>query len=231
MEENVKSTLFQSMGETIDNATQTFVVQVSTDIIAMITPWAISGVSLFITFYGYLLIAGKIQEPFYDFLIKCVKIGLISTFALSAPNYWEGIVATLQGLEASLMNAINEGHYTHFYQTLDNSLSRGMSLVNTCLQKASDTSVWETGTLIRWYSVAVCLFFSFALIVVMGGIVILMTSVLLKVLFAIGPLFILCLLWPVTARFFDQWFSQTLTYLFKIVFSLFCYFTGGEYFR
>jgi type IV secretion system protein VirB6 len=214
--ETVATTIFQSIGGTIDNVTQTFVTQVSADVITMITPWAISGVSLFVTFYGYMIIVGKIQEPFYDFLIKCVKIILISSFALNASNYLEWIVGTFQGFEASLMSAINGGHYTNFYQTLDHSLGKGMALVNGCFQQASNTSVWEIGTLIRWCCVALSLLFSFALIVVMGGIIIIMTSVLLKILFAIGPLFILCLLWPLTARFFDQWFSQTMTYLFKI---------------
>ncbi|MDM1707636.1 type IV secretion system protein [Thiopseudomonas alkaliphila] len=35
----------------------------------------------------------------------------------------------------------------------------------------------------------------------------LLSTVYLKILFAIGPLFILMLMWPVTARFFDQWFG------------------------
>ena len=52
----------------------------------------------------------------------------------------------------------------------------------------------------------------FALVVVVGGIAIMVSTFYLKILFAIGPVFIMCLMFPVTARFFDQWIGYVLNH-------------------
>ena len=66
----VTTSVFQGVGGTIDNATAAFVTNVSSDMIATITPWATSGAALYFTLYGYLIIAGKVQQPFGDFLSR-----------------------------------------------------------------------------------------------------------------------------------------------------------------
>jgi type IV secretion system protein VirB6 len=36
-------------------------------------------------------------------------------------------------------------------------------------------------------------------------------------MFAVGPLFVLCLMFPITAKFFDGWFGQVLNFIFMAV--------------
>ena len=52
-----KTTVFQNIGGALDNATATFVTDVVANTIAIITPWAIGGLTLFIVLYGYMLMS------------------------------------------------------------------------------------------------------------------------------------------------------------------------------
>lgn len=63
------------------------------------------------------------------------------------------------------------------------------------------------GALVGWIVIGVFIAVSHALVMVFGGIALLMSTIYLKVILAIGPLFILALIWPVTARLFDSWFA------------------------
>ena len=120
----VTTSVFQGVGGTIDNATAAFVTNVSSDMIATITPWAISGAALYFTLYGYLIIAGKVQQPFGDFLVKSAKIALIGALALNAGNYLALVVETLKGLEAALAAAVGSGGTGTIYGTLDATLGQ-----------------------------------------------------------------------------------------------------------
>lgn len=213
----VTTSVFQGIGGTIDNATAAFVTNVSSDMIATITPWAISGAALYFTLYGYLIIAGKVQQPFGDFLVKSTKIALIGALALNAGNYLALVVETLTGLEAALEAAVGSGGTGTIYGTLDATLGQGMELIAQCMQNAREAGWTELTSAYAWYVCAVLIAVGLTLVVVVGGIAIVMSTMLLKILFAIGPLFIMALLFPVTARFFDQWIGYVLNHILIVV--------------
>lgn len=213
----VTTSVFQGIGGTIDNATAAFVTNVSSDMISTITPWAISGAALYFTLYGYLIIAGKVQQPFGDFLVKSAKIALIGALALNVGNYLALVVETLKGLEAALAAAVGSGGTGTIYGTLDATLGQGMDLIAQCMQNAREAGWTELTSAYAWYVCAVLIAVGLTLVVVVGGIAIVMSTMLLKILFAIGPLFIMALLFPVTARFFDQWIGYILNHILIVV--------------
>lgn len=214
---SVTTTVFQGIGGTIDNATATFVSSVSSDMIATISPWAISGAALTFVLYGYLIMAGKIQQPGPDFLIKSVKIAIIGALALNAGTYMDWVVGTLKGLEESLAAAVSNGGGGSIYATLDSSLGKGMDIIAQCLEQAKASGWTELPTAIGWYICAVLIAIGLTLVVVVGGIAIIMSTMMLKVLFAIGPVFIMSLMFPVTARFFDSWIGYVLNHILIVV--------------
>ena len=85
------------------------------------------GAALYFTLYGYLIIAGKVQQPFGDFLVKSAKIALIGALALNAGNYLALVVETLKGLEAALAAAVGSGGTGTIYGTLDATLGQGVT--------------------------------------------------------------------------------------------------------
>lgn len=206
------TSVFTSIGQTIDNATATFVVDVATDTIGKVYYWALAGLTLYIMMHAYSMMASKVDNPGWTGAIKAAKIIFISVMALHADMYLNGVVSALKGIEEGLTAAFSGGGGGPIYASLDNSLSKGLELILQCKQKAQEAGWTEISTSIGWWIIAAIIAVGFALVVVVGGIAIMVSTFYLKVLFAIGPLFIMCLMFPVTARFFDQWIGYVLNH-------------------
>ncbi|EKN6008510.1 hypothetical protein DVQ89_22595 [Yersinia enterocolitica] len=207
----VTTTVFTGIGETIDNATATFVTDVASNTIDIIYPWAIGGVTLYIMLWSYMMIAGKVDSPARDGFIKIAKIMIIGAMALNADWYLNGVISALQGIEEGLTAAFGDGQGGSIYATLDNSLSKGLELILMCKQKASEAG-WSFGKAIGWWIIAAIMTVGFALVVVVGGIAVMVSTFYIKILFAIGPIFIMCLMFPITAKFFDSWIGYVLNH-------------------
>ncbi len=100
------TSVFTSIGQTIDNATATFVTDVATDTIATITPWALGFLTLYVVLYGYMMIFGKVDSPGTDGMIKAAKVMIIATMALNADMYLNGVVSVLKGIEEGLTHFV-----------------------------------------------------------------------------------------------------------------------------
>lgn len=98
------------------------------------------------------------------------------------------------------------------YASLDSSLSKGLELILQCKQKAQEAGWTEISTSMGWWIIAAIIAGGFALVVVFGGIAIMVSTFYLKILFAIGPVFIMCLMFPVSAKFFDAWIGYILNH-------------------
>jgi type IV secretion system protein VirB6 len=207
------TSVFTSIGQTIDNATTTFVTDVAADTITTIYPWALACLTLYIVLYGYMMIFGKVDSPGGDGLIKAAKIMIVATMALNADMYLNGVVSALKGIEEGLTAAFSGSGGGPIYASLDSSLSKGLDLILQCKQKAQEAGWTEISTAIGWWIIGAIIAVGFALVVVVGGIAIMVSTFYLKILFAIGPVFVLCLMFPVTARFFDQWFGYVLNHI------------------
>lgn len=207
------TTVFEGIGGTLENATTTFVSDVATDAISTVYPWALGALTLYITLYAYMLMTSQVQEPFKAGLVKMVKIMIVGTMALNADMYLNGVVEAFRGIEQGLTAAFGGSSGGSIYSTLDNSLSKGLELILQCQEKAREAGWTQMMTALGWYIIAGIIAVGFALVVVFGGIAILMSTIYLKILFAIGPVFIMCLMFPVTAKFFDSWAGFVLNHV------------------
>lgn len=209
--------LFQFVGETVENAINAFVSPAATSVMNVVGGSVLIGVTLYLAITGALIIAGYLSNPFWDVVKQCVKIAFIGAIALSAGNYMDWVVGGINGIQEGLAGAMNTSAPTGtIYQTLDNSLNQAFDLVGECLQRSHEAK-FNVGAAISWWSSGAiigigALFFTFV-----GGAIVITAKFALAVLFALGPFFIACLMFPVTARFFDTWFAQAMNYTFTIV--------------
>jgi len=207
------TTVFQGIGGTLENATTTFITDVATDTIATVCPWALVSLNLYIVLYAYMMMTGQVQEPFKNGLMKMAKVMIVGTMALNADMYLNGVVSAFRGIEEGLTSAFGGSGGGSIYATLDSSLSKGLELILKCREKAQEAGWTEMMTAFGWYIIGAIIAVGFALVVVFGGIAILMSTIYLKILFAIGPVFIMCLMFPVTAKFFDSWAGFVLNHV------------------
>lgn len=128
----------------------------------------------------------------------------------------------MNGFESGLSQALSQklsaakGGPLSIYQVLDQSLNKGFEIVEQCFQK-SDNAGWNLGSALGWIITGGVVAISTIYVSVLGGTVIIVAKFSLAVMFALGPLFIMSLMFPVTARFFDSWFSQVMNYILTIV--------------
>ncbi|TCP11780.1 type IV secretion system protein VirB6 [Crenobacter luteus] len=212
-------TLFTFIGETVTNATNAFVVPAAADLIYKLQMTALLGVTLYFVLTGYAIATGSIEAPFPTFIKQCVKIVIIASFALTADGYHAHVVETFQGLEtglSSVLDASSATPPTSIYETLDGVLNKGATMASTCLDHALEAG-WNIGAAVSWVLAAVFISLGTLAFALVGGVNIIMAKFALAILFALGPLFILALMFPVTSKFFDSWMGQVLNYTFTVV--------------
>ncbi len=209
--------VFQFIGETVKNATDAFVQPAATNLMFALQMLALTGVTLYITLTGYAISTGAVETPFWTFAKQCLKIIIIAAFALTVDLYVNGVVAAINGLESGLSEALSlSATPVSIYQILDQSLGKGFEIVNQCFQKANEAG-WNFGSVIGWGFAGLIVAAGTVLVAMLGGGVIIVAKFSLAIMFALGPLFIMALMFPVTARFFDSWFSQVMNYVVTIV--------------
>lgn len=208
--------IFQFIGETVQNVTDAFIEPAASNLIIALQLLALTGISLYFTFTGYAIMTGAVQEPFWTFLKQVLKIIFIAAFALSADGYLNGVIATMNGLEVGLADAMNVSGATpaNIYQVFDQSLGQGEEIIAQCMEHSAEAS-W--GFDMGWIICAGVVMVGTGLLTIIGASVIIVAKFSLAIVFALGPIFIFCLMFPMTARFFDSWFAQALNYILVIV--------------
>ncbi len=214
--------IFRFVGDSLASKADTYSHAAASNLAEALGPLAISGVTLFIAVYGALVIAGKIQQPFQDFMVKAVKIILVAAVALNAGNYVSYVADAVGGLESFLVTALkipgSTSGTTNTYEQLDISLGAALDLVNKCQEKIDRLNIFTEFASYLGYSLAGgCILIGTVLFFVVGGATIIVTKFMLAIVIAVGPIFVLALMFPATAGFFDRWLAQAITYVLTIV--------------
>lgn len=212
--------LFTFIGETVTNATNAFMVPAANELMVKLQYAILAGVTLYITFSGYSMATGAIEAPFWTVIKQWAKVVFIAYFALTADGYHEQVVGTLNGIETGLSDVLKinaaGAPATSIYQTLDEVVNKGAQLAATAMQQSSDAG-WNLGAAASWFITGIFVSVGTLIFAIVGGVNIIVAKFSLAVMFALGPLFIACAMFPMTAKFFDSWIGQVLNYIFTIV--------------
>jgi len=145
---------------------------------------------------------------------------LICAFSLSAVQYTDWVIGTLEALEAALAGAMSgvaaNVNTTTIYHELDQTVATAFEKIQYVGDRMSALKIWHA-TYWFWLFTGVCMAAAMCVLVFLGGATIIVAKFALKILFALGPIFILSLLFPPTARYFDQWFAQVINYILVVV--------------
>jgi len=215
----MESQVFQFIGESVTNATDAFVTPAAASLIASMQAVAVIGVAIYILINGLQIALGMVQTPLLTFFSNTMKYVVVMSIALSASTYGSFVQGFFEGLESGLADALNVGgtEATTIYQVLDNTLSKGGELVNQSFRMADDAGMFNIGSAAGWMICGVIIAIGVTLISVLGAAAVIVAKLALAIMFAVGPFFILLLLFPITARFFDSWFSQVMNFTLLVV--------------
>ena len=214
--------MFTWVGAQFNTILSTYLLSVVSTLMAAIAPIALSAMTLWVVFYGWAVLRSEVSETLPNFMWKVFKIGLVLAFALQAGFYIANIADTADALATGVATtflpaAVNPLTVTSPYAMLDAFNDQANLLVLDLLKNAGITR------LDLLFAAVVCsvgnvIFLCIALFVVS------LAKLLLTFVIAIGPIFMLCLAWPPTQRFFDSWLSMVLN---AVVLTWFAFFALG----
>lgn len=198
--------LFEGMFAVIDQALDQYIISTATDLIAHVTPVFTSMLIVWIAIWGYMLMFGKASEPLQEGVFRILRIGFIMTLGLSVGTYMDVIVNVLAdgpGQIAAVVTGSNGGVAT----ILDQLFTRVLGLADQAWDKAGvmsgDFGMYLIAILIMVFGGGVSIVVAFLLLA---------SKVATTVLLAIGPLFIIGLLFNTTQRFFESWLGMVMNF-------------------
>ena len=214
--------MFTWVGSKLDEILSSYVLSVVSQVVAGLAPIALTSMSIWLALYGWAVLRHEVVESVPAFVWKTSKIGLVLAFSLQSSFYIATVSETANGLAMGVAS-------TFVPATVDPStISTPYALLDKFNDDASKqiADIMKDASLFRLdlffaaavFSIGSVVFLCIALFVVT------LSKLFLTFVIAIGPLFILCLAWRPTAKFFDSWLSMVLN---AVVLTWFAFFALG----
>ena len=214
--------MFNWVGSQFDSVLANYVLNVVSALISAITPLALSAMTLWVALYGWAVLRNEVSETLPAFMWKMFKIGLVLGFALQSGFYISNVSDTANGLAMGVAStflpaAVDPTTVTTPYALLDKFNDDASAQVADLMK---DASMFRLDLVLAAviFSIGSVIFLCIALFVVT------LSKLFLTFVIAVGPLFILCLAWKPTQRFFDSWLSMVLN---AVVLTWFAFFALG----
>lgn len=205
--------VFTLVGTAVDQATATYVTDISTAVITAITPVVIAAVTLYIVVYGYLVITGRVQDPMRDMFIKGIKIAFIVSIALTAGTYQADVVDIFTDFQNGMAGAIKNGDSSSatVYASVDDFVNKGFTTGSSFFGQGGMFDIEKS---IAYAIAGILTYIVTVVLAAFGGGFIILSQVALKLLLGLGPFFVAALLFTPTQKFFDMWAGQVMNYIF-----------------
>lgn len=170
----------------------------------VLEPAVVTLATVYVMAWGYLHLTGKIDEPLVTGLKRIIVLAVVLGVGLRLWLYNTLIVDTFYNAPAQLAAAvIGAGDPV---ATIDTIWERGGTVAGNLWIEGSGWTGWGytiAGTVV-WCLIGILCVYAMFLIA--------LSSIALAVLLALGPLFIVSLLFDATRRFFSAWIAQLANY-------------------
>ena len=220
--------MFTWLGAQIDSVLSGYITSVVASVMAYLGPIALAGMTLWIVIYGFAVMRGEVTEPVQTFAWKMIKNGLIVGFATSAGVYQGNVVEGANGLMTGLVASFAPpssplANVDSVWAVLDVFNDKASSLVLEVLKEG----VLSLDGIVGIFA-GVIFSFGNTIFEVVALYVVVSAKVIMTFVLAVGPAFILCLLFRPTSQFFFSWLGLLLNMIvlvwlvfFVLGFSLF----------
>jgi type IV secretion system protein VirB6 len=214
--------MFAWMGSKFDAILSGYVLSVVSSLTSAIAPIALTALTLWVALYGWAVLRNEVSETVPTFVWKIFKIGLVFAFALQSGFYIANVSESANSLAMGvattfLPTGTDPATVSTPYALLDKFNDDASAQISDIMKEAS---MFRLDLLLAAaiFSVGSIIFLCIALFVVT------LSKLFLTFVIAVGPLFIFCLAWRPTQRFFDSWLSMVLN---AVVLTWFAFFALG----
>lgn len=210
--------LFQNIADSVLTTTSTWTAIADT-LVLWVMPVILTGLTIKIMWIGFNIIRGAGgQHHFLDVWAESLRAFLVVTLALSGAAYSSNVKGLLDDVKTSLIGLFVPGATTP-YSAIDTAMDGTLQSFNTIVQWGQNNiSIvpFDLSGLMAIVSSAFmvgCMFiYSFV-----SCVNLLLIDFSLALVYGLGPLFIACLAFQATSRFFDSWLAGALKYIFKAI--------------
>ncbi len=201
---------FATFSAWLNGILSTYIATNTARVAALLQPAIVTFATLYVMIWGYLLLTGKIEEPFVTGVKRIVTLAVVLGGALDLWLYNDVIVDTFfnapGALAAGLIGAFDS------VGIIDNIIFSGGDAASLLIQKGGlfegDFSYYIAGFAV--YSIV-------GLTAIYAMFLLALSKIALSILLALGPLFIALLLFETTKRFFEAWIAQMANYAFVTI--------------
>ena len=173
---------------------------------AALEPAVVTLATLYVMAWGYLQFTGRIEQPLVAGLRRIVTLAVVLGVGLQMWSYNSVIVDTFYPAPAQLAAAVI-GSGTPV-ATIDDIWAQGGQVASFMFAEAAGHFINDFG----FYLVGVITYVVVGLLCVYTMFLIALASIALAVLLALGPLFIVALLFDHSRRLFEAWIAQLTNY-------------------
>jgi type IV secretion system protein VirB6 len=170
-----------------------------------IAPAATTLATIYVMLWGYLHLRGAIEEPIMDGIKRIVALGVILGIGLHLWSYNTLLVDTFsiapRELAANILGAPNPVGIVDQIWTDGNLVAESLMAQGGVL--SGDFMYYLMGFAVYLFVGITCVYTAFLLA---------LSEIAVSVILAIGPMFILFLLFEPTKRFFESWVAQLANY-------------------
>lgn len=204
--------LFEAIFDKVDQALDTYITSTAGDIISFITPIFTSLLIIWIAIWGYMMMFGKASEPLQDGVFRILRIGFIITLGLTVGTYTDLVVDFLAKGPETIASVITGSPTGTSAATLDSLFSKIFEVAE---------AAWDKGGIMNgnfgMYLISIIVLVVGAALSLVVAFLILLSKIMTTVLLAIGPLFIIMLLFNTTQRFFESWLGMVMNFGFILI--------------
>ena len=214
--------MFTWVGTQLDGILNTYVLGVVSALMIAITPIALTVMTTWVTLYGWAILRNEVSETLPVFMWKVFKIGLVFAFALQSAFYIANVADTANALAMGVASTflpagVDPTTVTSPYALLDKFNDDASTQIADIMKEAS---MFRLDLLLA----AAIFAFGSVIFLCIALFVVTLSKLFLAFVIAVGPLFVLCLAWRPTQRFFDSWLSMVLN---AVVLTWFAFFALG----
>lgn len=197
----------QQVEEAIELLLESFVSSKSAALCAALVPIALSGATIYVVVMGFAIMRGETNETLQSFLWRLFRMALIASIALSVGMYQDIVITASDGIVGALLHSMSG--FESVGALVDNIAEPFATLGQQIWSKAV-VGFWPHFGLI---AAAGAVAIAELLVVSVGLGFYLMAKVALALLLAMGPVYILCAMWPSTEKYTESWIGQVLNYV------------------
>jgi type IV secretion system protein VirB6 len=222
--------VFKTLEQSFDNALTIYVTSTSQAMTNYVVPIAVTGTTLYLTWMAHAIARGDANEPMSKLAKDIVLMVLISSVAFSVGNYQYFVIDGMRALTTDLITVVNaNASGAHSIGEILDDLFTGcitppnepgascISFTSVLWKKALEGSNFYGIPDLTYLSGGILVYLSQLIMVVLSFIPWIMSKTALAGFLAIGPIFILGLMWPLTKKYFENWLSAVLGNVLTVV--------------